>query len=265
VNLETTKNYLIDLIFPRKCLGCGQFMENCDNSFVCKECLEAIPTKSDFSCAFCLSPVVMGKTCPFCSKEHFLDRLFVATSYDKDLVKNMVKTIKYKFIEGPVGDAAKFMLNYFQKKIAINFTINNPAVIVPVPLHKKRYNWRGFNQSEIMAEKLANGLNLPILAGVLTRKTNNRPQVEISEKEKRIDNIRGVFKCRQPGLTLSNNRDAVSAQRYLTGLIADKIVILIDDVCTTSSTLDECARVLKLAGAKEVIGFVFARGDMKSN
>lgn len=247
MDLATVKNYIVDLIFPRKCLGCGRFIDDRGDSFVCDECLATIPIKGDFACAFCLSPVAMGKTCSFCSKEHFLDRLLVATSYNENLVKDIIKTVKYKFVAGPAGNAAKLMLNYFQKKIAANLAVGDSTVIIPVPLHKKRHNWRGFNQSEIIAGELASGLGLPMATEILMRTANNCPQVEIPEKEKRINNTRGIFKCPRPEL------------------IAGKKVMLIDDVSTTGSTLNECARVLKSSGAKEVIGFVFARGDMKSS
>jgi predicted amidophosphoribosyltransferase len=77
---------------------------------------------------------------------------------------------------------------------------------------------------------------------VLGRKRNHIPQAQISDRRARIANAAGIFKCARQEL------------------VRGKIVILVDDVATTGSTLDDCARALKAAGAKEVIGFVFAKG-----
>jgi ComF family protein len=243
VNIKNIKNFLIDIVFPRKCLGCLDFIDSKNDSFVCHACLSTTSMQGSFVCAFCLSPVVLGKTCPFCCKEKNLDRLFVATSYEEPLVEKMVITMKYKFVKGLANDNGQLMANYFNKKIQPNVNIDDLVVLVPVPLHRRRFNWRGFNQSEIIAQKIGNELTM-VVAPVLVRKTNTRPQAEIKERVERIKNSRGVFKCLNPEK------------------VSGKTILLIDDVSTTGSTLEECAGALKGAGAKAVFGFVFARGNM---
>jgi ComF family protein len=118
----------------------------------------------------------------------------------------------------------------------------NDKIIISVPLHVKRFRWRGFNQAELLADEISEYFNLPMEKTILVRKKNNIPQVEVKDRKDRIENIRDAFIC-------SSNEK-----------VKDKTVILIDDVATTSAILGECAKALKSAGAKEVWGVVVARG-----
>ena len=114
--------------------------------------------------------------------------------------------------------------------------------ILAVPLHKKRLRWRGFNQAEYLAKRVADHFGLIFRDDIIIRQKYTPPQVKIRDYKERAKNIKGAFKCLSPRS------------------IKNKKIILIDDVCTTLSTLGECAKVLKKAGAKEVWGLVLARG-----
>jgi len=105
--------------------------------------------------------------------------------------------------------------------------------IVPVPLHWRRQWSRGFNQATDLGKALSNGFGIPIMKRNLRRVLNTRPQVRIEPKE-REDNIKNAFRVRRPGK------------------VAGKKLVLLDDVITTGATLNECARVLKMAGALKV-------------
>jgi len=107
--------------------------------------------------------------------------------------------------------------------------------IMPVPLHLSRKRERGYNQSRILAEEISKTVSVPLLEKVLIRKKKTKDQTHLSPEE-RERNVRGAFVAR--------------ADSTLRG----KKVILVDDVMTTGATLKECARVLKQAGAREVIG-----------
>ncbi len=242
--MSEVKNFFLDLIFPRHCLGCNHIVTDENQSYLCSVCFSTIPVKGDFTCAFCHAPVVNGKTCPFCIKNHYLDRLLVATSYEFPLVEKILKTMKYRFVKSLADDSAKLMTKYFEKKISVmRPPIFGPSVplVVPIPLYYQRLNWRGFNQSEIIAQKIAEYFGWPFDSEVLKRTRNPKPQAEISNKKERFENVSGIFTCLKPGVVNS------------------KQILLIDDISTTGSTLEDCARALKDAGAKEVIGFVMAR------
>ena len=245
--MDTLKGWLLDLLFPRLCLGCGILLSDSNESHICLACLAGIKLKNDFACAFCSSPVVAGTTCPFCRADHFLDRLFVAASYENPLVEKVIKTMKYRFVRSLADDMAGLMVKYLERRLSLGFNIDrNSTVIAPVPLHRRRLNWRGFNQAEIIGNGIGSCLGLNS-QDVLGRKRNHVPQAQINDRQSRIANATGIFKCMKPEL------------------VRGKTVLLVDDVATTGSTLDDCSRTLKGAGAKEVIGFVFAKGTPTSD
>lgn len=113
-------------------------------------------------------------------------------------------------------------------------------LIVPVPLHPLRRVGRGFNQSQYLAEEAAHIWNIPA-AGCLLRIRNTKQQSLLPPKD-REKNVRGAFRL----------KDSID--------IKEKAVLLVDDVMTTGSTVNECARVLKAGGAARVVVLTFARG-----
>jgi ComF family protein len=113
-----------------------------------------------------------------------------------------------------------------------------PDALIPVPLHKKRLRWRGFNQSLLLAERLAEFWKTPLIEP-LARVRNTTPQVRL-EPEARLANITGAFSV--------INEESVRGKR----------LCILDDVSTTGSTLGECVRVLLEAGAREVRALVLA-------
>ncbi len=113
-------------------------------------------------------------------------------------------------------------------------------VVVPVPLHRERERERGYNQAALLSKPLAKKLRLPHKAVLLVR-TRARPDKQVLSLEERWESVRGAFATR-PGSQVDNLR-----------------VLLVDDVLTTGATLDACARVLRDAGAKYVIGLTVAR------
>lgn len=108
-------------------------------------------------------------------------------------------------------------------------------------MDKKRLKWRGFNQSEEIGKELAKSLEIPLITDVLLKMKATLPQVELSDLE-REENIKGAF--------LVTNREKIKGRK----------ILLIDDVYTTGSTLNEVARLLKEAGASQAWGVVVARG-----
>lgn len=115
-----------------------------------------------------------------------------------------------------------------------------PDVIVPVPLHRSRLQSRGFNQAVLLGKLFSSRLSIPMLAGGLIRIRPTRPQIDLSAEERR-NNVKGAF--------AASGSDG----------IMDKRILLLDDVMTTGSTVDECARVLKNAGAVSVTVVTIAR------
>ena len=157
---------------------------------------------------------------------------FIYKSYIRDLI------LEFKFFN-------KFYIGkVFSEIILKNEKICRKLkfydIIIPVPMHKIKKQERGYNQAEVLAKNLANNLNVLYEGNVLVKVVNNKRQSSLSQKE-RYKNINNVFKI-DNSVKIKNKR-----------------VILIDDICTTSATLEECAKVLKKSGAKEIIALVIAK------
>jgi ComF family protein len=151
-------------------------------------------------------------------------------------VRCLVHALKYR--------QAQYLARYMGEQMVRRWE-NIPELagvnyVVPVPLFKKRYRRRGFNQSESLAQALARQLSLPLDTSCLQRIRDTSSQTKLGRIQ-RMQNMQGAFAC-------SDN-----------GKVKGKIVLLVDDVCTTGATLEACAVALRAAGAKRVMAFTYAR------
>ena len=232
-------NWFLDLIFPIKCVDCGKF-----GDYVCRGCLRTISIKKNFECIGCKRNTPFGQTCYLCTKTNFVDQLLIVSDYKNPLVEKTVKFLKYKFIidlEQPLFILIKRYLKWLTLDKKFNVFGANP-LLIPVPLHPRRLNWRGFNQSELLAKNIADTFQMEISLNVIERTINATSQADIKEKEERLKNLNGIFRIKN-GIR-----------------VAGREILLIDDICTTGATLNECAKVLKDNGASKVIALVIARG-----
>jgi ComF family protein len=166
--------------------------------------------------------------------------ILVCASYDDELLQKAIHTLKYKFVKGLAEPLSNLLAKTLKKNSQFSI-LNSEFLIIPVPLHLKRLKWRGFNQAQEFAWCLEKNLDLEVKNNVLIRSKYAKPQMQIKHHLARRKNIKNAFECIRPKE------------------IKDKVVILIDDVCTTSATLEECAKALSLAKPKEIWGLVLAR------
>jgi competence protein ComFC len=175
-----------------------------------------------------------SSVCPECqTREYGFDRARSYALYQAGLVRAIV-LLKFERVE-PLG-------RWFAGRLAevAGSQGLEADIVVPVPLHRQLERERGYNQADLIAKPLARKLGLPYRTVLLVR-TKPRPDKHILSLEERWDSVRGAFATR-PGSKVDNLR-----------------VLLVDDVMTTGATLDACARVLRGAGAKSVIGLTVAR------
>ena len=246
--LSSPKNLILDILFPAFCINCSK-----EGSYLCPDCFSLTDILNRQYCPFCECPKVVldGKSCNRCKRSKNLNGLYCATSYDNFIVKKLINQFKYepylKELSKPLSSliiAHLINLNKFtplDNKHLTEFKEFSNFLVISVPLHKKKLKQRGFNQAEELAKELSKNLKIPVICNVLVKIKQTPSQVELM-KEEREKNIKGAFSCQNPELI--NRRE----------------ILLVDDVFTTGSTLEECARVLKDAGAKEVWGIVVARG-----
>lgn len=246
--IAETKNFFaiahrisLDLLFPIHCLGCGR-----EGEWLCAKCSASIPLCDEQVCPACEKrPTPCGRTCFDCIGKTSLDGLLAVSSYHHPLLRKAVHSCKYRFLPDlhpPIGKLLAGAL--------ADSDLPLPDAVVPVPLHPRRLRWRGFNQSLLLAQHLADNLSpgfpLPALDGNLVRLRHTLPQMKIRSYRARQENMRGAFAVTDPRT------------------IENASVLLVDDIATTGSTLFECARVLKEAGARKVFAVVIARQSEKS-
>lgn len=221
----------LDLFFPKRCVGCGRF-----GSYFCADCKAKIEIAQDQACLVCQHVAYLGKTHPRCQGKYTIDGS-VAVFLLSGPIREAVHMIKYRQNFDLVGDLVDLFLENFWH---INTNFPKEAILVPVPLHPRRLNWRGFNQAELIAKDLAKKLELDTEINFLKRVKDTRPQVELKGKDRQ----RNVFRA-----------FAVVDKNQVKG----KDFILVDDMRTTGATLKNCANVLKRAGAASVWGLTIAR------
>lgn len=224
------KEFLLDLLFPRHCVSCQR-----EGSFLCQGCFEKIILIKSATCPFCnrLSP--WGKFCSRCRRKYkpALSGILVA-SYFEGPLKEAIHSYKYDGLAELSRPLSEILIKYLLGNLP-----NPVPILIPVPLHPKRERQRGFNQATLLAEAVGGELSLPVLKNKLQRSKNTLPQINLSRKKRR-ENVQGAF--------IYQGKDLVG-----------ETILLVDDVCTTGATLNECAKELKKAQAKEVWGLVLAK------
>ena len=216
-----------DLWLTQDCLLCGQ-----DNTgdILCDACRETLPRLPAARCPCCALPAPDGERCGRCltHSPHY-DRTLAVFAYGFPVDK-LVQDFKY---------VHRLALARFFGRLLAELAENTVAdLIIPLPLHRERLRDRGFNQALELARPVATARRLPLAAEACLRTRNTPAQAGLPWKE-RAKNIRGAFHCTHD----------LSGQR----------ILLVDDVMTTGSSLDECARTLKLHGATEVTLLIVAR------
>ena len=135
-----------DLIFPIECVGCGQA-----NEFLCSSCVSKIKIIPVQTCHYCRKPQPFGKTCDQCANKNRLDGLFILGPYDQPILKEAIHVWKHERVK-EIGNILGLRL---ANLLTPDFFQEN-SIIVPIPLRKPRQFDRGFNQSEQLANILAN-------------------------------------------------------------------------------------------------------------
>ena len=230
---------LLDTLFPMSCLGCGRGLKGYHAVSYCRTCRQDIRFIQSPFCSICGKPFGSSggenHICGYCLRHHWHFQQARAVVWYRQPVTEAVKIFKYR---GKMHVLATFtaLTNHYLAHEAIAV----PDVLIPVPLHVKRLRRRGFNQSLILCRRLFPAWQGKIEPHVLERHRWTNPQTGLSGSERRR-NVRRAFRVRRPEK------------------IKNKIILLVDDVFTTGTTVNECARVLRKNKAATVNVFTFAR------
>lgn len=238
---------LFATLFPADCRFCGAPLSEISRLPVCAVCLDQIHALDAVTCAVC-GDALLGAAGPICGDCQLQGPPFARAeaygSYDGGL-RDLVHLLKYEHVRPAAGVLGRMLAEVLVS--LLDHAGTEPAVVVPVPLHRGRQRERGFNQSEEIARAALKTLRhtpsaerLELAADVLRRTRPTDSQTGLTRAQRR-DNLRGAFEVARPEI------------------IAAREVILVDDVLTTGTTASECARILRRSGASRVLVATVAR------
>jgi len=212
-------NFLLDLLFPIKCLGCGAW-----DTWLCKNCQKILNNKNKI----------------LLNNNKYLSGLYYLTNYREKLIQNIIHQFKYGYTEELAIILGKHLAILLDQQFDI---------IIPIPLHHKRFAERGFNQAELLGKQIIINQHVETCHGmslqnnILSRTKYTFPQAQL-ENSARIKNVQNIFAINK------NNFE----------ILKNKKILLIDDVFTTGATMLECAKILQQNQAKEIWGITIAKG-----
>ncbi len=242
--VKTVFDFILDLIFPKLCLGCKK-----EGEYLCMNCFGKIELSKHQVCPICYKGD-SSAVCGACiSSDLYLDGLICATSFAKNiLLRKCIHVYKYEFVEELAIPLAKILVLAFMQ-LKDNEDCKHFSVICAVPLHPKRLRFRGFNQAELLAEEFIKATHLKFkIINFVQRIHFRMPQMQLS-REMRLKNAENAF--------VFNPKYNKNIDSNLPNL--PETILLIDDVATTLATLNSCAKSLKMAGVKKIYGLVLAR------
>ncbi len=222
------REQLLDLLFPVRCVSCRRAGES-----LCSDCRSRIQFVTPPFCSRCGAPEPRSRTtCLRCRANPLALTLIRSVGFHEGVLREAVHAHKYNNRRDLTAPLAALLAELFcSLKL-------HPDIITSVPLHPRRERERGYNQSELLGREFAKNVSLPYIDG-LRRTRETADQVNLNGTRRR-ENVRGAF--------------TADAAAFL-----DKRVVLVDDVCTTGSTLDECGIALLERGAREVYGLTVSR------
>ena len=232
--------WLYESLFVEECVCCGK-----EKFSLCPKCFKGIELNTELFCPVCLKNNGTGEFCKKCKKEDnsFLDGCWFVSFYKDENLQKAIHALKYDYVKVlgySLGTLVKNFLRKINNDVGKEFSLKNDNnFYTVVPLHKKRFLERGFNQSNVILIETAKFLDLYYEENLLKRVKYTQPQVSLNGKERK-KNLINAFECTE------------RLDKY-------DVVFIFDDVYTTGSTLNECAKALKKAGAKKVFGLILAK------
>jgi competence protein ComFC len=228
---------LLDLFFPKRCVGCNKF-----GDYICSDCFTRISFDVESICLVCNHPAIDGITHPLCRGKYTIDGSLASLAY-KGITRRLVSRFKY---QPYLSDLAHVLTDFFYEGLIqqeqFHIILKKESIFVPIPLHSEKYRARSYNQAEILAKNIGKRFSIPVYP-VLNRVKKTQTQTTLT-REKRRENIKGAF--------------VLNKQNY--EKIKGKQIVLVDDVITSGATILEAANVLKRNGVGKVWGIALAHG-----
>ena len=232
---------VLHTLFPMNCIHCGEALVDPAVPYICQPCWDTISVLQDPKCPRCYLPFSSPSTLTY-SPEHLCGPCRrrppvytkACTPYVyQGVLKEAIAQLKYHGKVRLSRPLARLMVSAWE----LPRTIDG---LIAVPLHPTRLREREYNQSLLLANNLSHHLGVPVIGNVLVRIRQTVPQTSL-KRSARLTNLRKAFAVRCPQV------------------IANKRIVLVDDVLTTGTTVNECAKTLWKAGAEAVYVQTIAR------
>lgn len=232
------KEIVLSILFPKRCTFCEELMPPTTSVCVCAECMNNLPFCLAYNrCRICGKPVEQGeKECAHCRTEkiRYYTKISAAYIYKESVRESILKfkNDRYSVYAHTFAEHLKIVVENDNKNRKFD-------LVISVAPRRERMNRSGYDQAECLGIALAKLMNLPFEKNVLRQVESRKRQSSLSAEERR-----------------ENAKDNYRVKRE--NIVKGKTVLLVDDVCTTGSTLTECSKVLKKAGANQVCCAVVA-------
>jgi len=235
--VRTLTGSILRFFLPWACAGCRTPLESAEDSGFCGRCWLAIPRIEGCVCRFCGVPLKDGGNLCFSCRETPAKILVRSAARFAGPLQNAIHRFKYTGRKS-LTPCFQLLMNYAWEQYP---ELHAADALVPVPLHPTSLRDRGYNQAGLLAEALGKAIQKPVWSDILVRARRTPPQARL-RKASRLTNIQGAFAVSGRGPSLKGLN-----------------ILLIDDVCTTGATLEECARTLKRRNAAQVKALVLAQ------
>jgi len=223
-HLRKIWEFVLDIFFPGICLNCRKYLEKEEKpNLICNSCYKTIEINE-----------ILFRPSP-----DFL--LAAASSYENEALRNLIHYFKYEKFMAAGKPLGEILIEYL-KNIFTGWNLSN-FIIIPIPLHPKRFRSRGFNQSEILAGIISKRFNIPLETNILKRIKNTKSQIETKNHKEREENLKGSFEISVGGKEIMKNKN----------------IILVDDVYTSGATMNAAIRAIRRENKNRIIGVVVAK------
>jgi competence protein ComFC len=218
VSIKQIKNFLLNVLFPTKCIGCHK--------------------KDEVLCIGCISKIRLA--------ERETDRNIIALfDYRDPTIKKAIWKLKYHHKRYLGEKLGQLLYESLIEEISDmkTYVSGRPILVIPVPISDKKTKLRGYNQALAIVKGFCNYAPMGTFEfknNIIIKKMDTVPQAKIASRKKRLENVKGVF-------GIKNSK-----------IVKGRTIIVIDDVTTTGGTMNEVMKILKKSGAKKVIGFAVA-------
>jgi len=236
------KDVFIDYLFPKdvSCYLCGDEVNEPNKFHLCKKCLNKIE-KIKYPCVKCGTSLNSFSTvCDYCKNhKRYFERIYSCVKYDGN-AKNLIYKYKFSKNEYIVDSITAFLY----EKLLESGLRDQIDYIIPVPISDIKKKKRGFNQTELLAKSLSKISQIKYSDCIIKRILHTPSQIGLGQKEREV-NLNKSFRVLN------------------SSLVKGKVFLIVDDVATTGSTINEMALKLKITGAKSVYALTFCHAEEK--